>query len=250
MFLILVFERFSVGDYDAGDGALEGQGKAPLLLFFSLAAYLSRFFVCRYRSNFEYESGYNFRYVFLLAIQCFSEKPHNVTQMEQFTRECLEIESDVNDLDHPLTSGDGRVGADLDSNIIVTGHLGSSMEKVYDRAAKLVKRTLDVEGVLVMDVSQCEMMFESLSGNARSSGGSVVGSGGGGAGETVGSVSITMHHGEPGMEMTRRQLMVEEGRNLMRFFDRFPEGRISEGIVPQSFKPFLPTHVQYALSEL
>jgi len=177
--------------------------------------------------------------------------------MEQFSRECLEIESDVNDLDRPLVSGDaggdgGRVGADLDSNITVTGHLGSSMEKVYDRAAKLVKRTLDVEGVLVMDVSQCEMMFESLSGNGRSSGGSVVGrggGGGGGGGETVGSVSITMHHGEPGMEMTRRQLMVEEGRNLMRFFDRFPEGRISEGIVPQSFKPFLPTHVQYALSE-
>ena len=224
--------------------------KVKHFFFSSLAAYLIRFFDRPYRSNFEYESGYNFRYVFPI-VKRFSEKPHNVSQMEQFSRECLEIESDVNDLDHPLTSGDGgRVGADLDSNITVTGHLGSSMEKVYDRAAKLVKRTLDVEGVLVMDVSQCEMMFESLSGNGRSSGGSVVGSGGGGGGgETVGSVSITMHHGEPGMEMTRRQLMVEEGRNLMRFFDRFPEGRISEGIVPQSFKPFLPTHVQYALSE-
>lgn len=30
--------------------------------------------------------------------------------------------------------------------------LGSSMDEVYDWAAKLVKRTLDVEGVIVMDV--------------------------------------------------------------------------------------------------
>lgn len=173
--------------------------------------------------------------------------------MEQFSRECLEIESEVDELGRP------PVGAD--SNIMVTGHLESSMEKVYDRAAKLVKRTLDVEGVLVMDVSQCEMM-ESLGGNGRSSGGSVVGSGGGGGGgggmsgsgvgggETTGSVSITMYHGEPGMEMTRRQLKMEEGRNLMRFFEKYPEGRVSEGIIPQSFKPFLPTHVHYALSEL
>jgi hypothetical protein len=101
------------------------------------------------------------------------------------------------------------------------------MDKVYDRAAKLVKRTLDVEGVLVMDVSQCEVI-ESMS---------------------EGGVSVTIHHGEPDMDMTRRQLTTEEGRNLVMFFEKYPEGRISEGIIPQSFKPFLPTRIQYALSE-
>lgn len=131
-------------------------------------------------------------------------------QMEQFSRECLEVESEVND-------NNGRPDINL----------GSSMDKVYDRAAKLVMRTLDVEGVLVMDVSQCEVI-ESMS---------------------EGGVSITMHHGEPGMDMTRRQLTTEEGRNLTMFFEKYPEGRISEGIIPQSFKPFLPTRIQYALSE-
>jgi hypothetical protein len=131
--------------------------------------------------------------------------------MEQFSRECLEVESEVND-------HNGRPGINL----------GSSMDKVYDRAAKLVKRTLDVEGVLVMDVSHCEVN-ETMSGE--------------------GGVSITMHHGEPDMDMTRRQLTTEEGRNLMTFFEKYPEGRISEGIIPQSFKPFLPTRIQYALSE-
>jgi hypothetical protein len=131
--------------------------------------------------------------------------------MEQFSRECLEVESEVND--HT-----GRPDINL----------GSSMDKVYDRAAKLVKRTLDVEGVLVMDVSHCEFI-ETMS--------------------SEGGVTITMHHGEPGLDMTRRQLTTEEGRNLMMFFEKYPEGRISEGIIPQSFKPFLPTRIQYALSE-
>jgi len=130
--------------------------------------------------------------------------------MEQFSRECLEIDTEVHDYDHP--------------DLIV----GSSMDKVYDRAAKLVKRTLDVEGVIVMDVSHCEVL-ESM--NAE------------------GSVSVTMHHGDPGVEMTKRQLTTEEYHKFNTFFEKYPEGRISEGIIPPSFKPFLPTHVQYALSK-
>ncbi|KAJ3504115.1 hypothetical protein NLJ89_g8107 [Agrocybe chaxingu] len=131
------------------------------------------------------------------------------TSMEQFSRECLEIDSEVHDHERP----------DL--------NLGSSMDKVYDRAAKLVKRTLDVEGVIVMDVSHCEVL-ESMSAE--------------------GSVSVTMHHGEPGVEMTKRQLTTEEYHKLNSFFAKHPDGRISEGLIPPSFKPFLPTHIQYALT--
>jgi hypothetical protein len=128
--------------------------------------------------------------------------------MEQFSRECLEIDTEVHD-DRP--------------ELIV----GSSMDRVYDRAAKLVKRTLDVEGVIVMDVSHCEVL-ESMS--------------------VEGSISVTMHHGDPNMEMTKRQLTTEEYHKLNSFFAKYPDGRVSEGIIPSSFKPFLPTHVQYALS--
>ncbi|KAF8907335.1 hypothetical protein CPB84DRAFT_1844033 [Gymnopilus junonius] len=130
--------------------------------------------------------------------------------MEQFSRECLEIDTDVHDsAEHPDLLG------------------ASAMDKVYDRAAKLVKRTLDVEGVIVMDVSHCEVL-ESMSAE--------------------GSVSINMHHGDPSMEMTTRQLTAEEYSKLNSFFEKYPDGRISEGIIPPSFKPFLPTHVQYALT--
>ncbi|KAF8150767.1 hypothetical protein B0H34DRAFT_801693 [Crassisporium funariophilum] len=130
-------------------------------------------------------------------------------QMEQFSRECLEIDTEVhNDMVRP--------------DLIV----GTSMDRVYDRAAKLVKRTLDVEGVIVMDVTHCEVL-ESMSAE--------------------GSISVTMHHGDPQMEMTKRQLTTEEYHKLNTFFEQYPDGRISEGIIPPSFRPFLPTHIQYAL---
>ncbi|CAE6416351.1 unnamed protein product [Rhizoctonia solani] len=53
------------------------------------------------------------------------------TSMEKFTRECLELEE----------SG---------------SQSGTSMEKVYDRAAKLVKRALDLEGAMVLDIANLE----------------------------------------------------------------------------------------------
>ncbi|KAF9000613.1 hypothetical protein BDQ17DRAFT_1426959 [Cyathus striatus] len=131
------------------------------------------------------------------------------TSMEQFSRECLEIDTDIHSRERPeLLSG-------------------SSMDRIYDHAAKLVKRTLDVEGVIVMDVSHCEVL-ESMSAE--------------------GSVSVTMHYGDPQMSMSERQLTTEEYRQLNDFFSKHPEGKISEGIIPATFRSFLPTHIQYALT--
>lgn len=130
--------------------------------------------------------------------------------MEQFSRECLEIDEESTTRERSDSVG------------------GSSMDKVYDRAAKLVKRTLDVEGVAVMDVSHCEIL------------------------ETMGSeanVAVTMHCGEAGSEPKKQTLTTDEYRRLNLFFAKYPEGKISEGIMPPCFRPFLPTHIQYALSE-
>jgi hypothetical protein len=132
--------------------------------------------------------------------------------MEQFSRECLEIDME------PLHKADRP---DL--------FAGTSMDKVYDRAAKLVKRTLGVEGVIVLDVSNCE------------------------APETAGSevsVSVIMYNGDPHIETTMRSLSPEEFIMLNAFFGKYRDGKISEGIVPSSLRPFLPTHIQYALSSL
>lgn len=133
--------------------------------------------------------------------------------MEQFSRECLEIDTEAQ-AQHKEDRPDLVVGA--------------SMDKVYDRAAKLVKRTLDVEGVIVMDVSHCEVL-ETMSAE--------------------GSVSVVMHYGDSQKEKTMRSLTVDEYTKLNAFFERNPDGKISEGIVPPSFRGFLPTHIQYALSK-
>ncbi|KAM6504265.1 atypical/HisK protein kinase [Amanita muscaria] len=134
------------------------------------------------------------------------------SSMEQFSRECLEI-----DEEHMGQNKDRR--PDL--------FACPSMDRVYDSAAKLVKRTLDVEGVIVMDISHSEVL-ESMN--------------------TEGTISVTMHHGEPEKEMTRRQLGAEDYKRLNHFFNKHPEGKVSEGIVPHSFRPLLPTHIQYALT--
>jgi hypothetical protein len=131
--------------------------------------------------------------------------------MEQFSRECLEIETDAG-------------GQDDKQRLNVS----SSMDRVYDRAAKLVKRTLDVEGVIVMDVSHCEIL-EPMSAE--------------------GAVPVTIHHGDPRLEMDTRSFSQEEYSKMNLFFSKHPEGKISEGIVPSCFRPFLPTRIQYALSQ-
>jgi hypothetical protein len=132
------------------------------------------------------------------------------TSMEQFTRECLEI--------------DNAADAEDKQQFFI----GTSMEKVYERAAKLVKRTLDVQGAIVLDVSHSDVL-ETI--NAE------------------GSVSVVLHNADPRDGSQTVQLSPEEYMNLQEFFARYPEGRVSEGIVPTCLRGFLPTHIQYALSE-
>ncbi|KAG8213069.1 Fph type histidine kinase [Butyriboletus roseoflavus] len=129
------------------------------------------------------------------------------TSMEHFSRECLEI--------------------DQQESQNVDMYASASMDKVYDRAAKLVKRTLDVEEVLVMDVSHCEVL-ETLNAEA--------------------TVSVVMHHGNAQTRATSRTLTADEQSKLNTFFEQFPDGKISEGILPVCFRPFIPTHIQYALT--
>jgi len=127
-------------------------------------------------------------------------------KMEHFSRECLEIDQQESRKADIYTS--------------------ASMDRVYDRAAKLVKRTLDVEEVLVMDVSHCDVL-ETLNSEA--------------------TVSVVMHHGTS-TRATSRTLTADEQNKLNAFFNQYPEGKISEGILPVCFRPFIPTHIQYALS--
>ncbi|KAI0297235.1 hypothetical protein B0F90DRAFT_1740348 [Multifurca ochricompacta] len=129
------------------------------------------------------------------------------TSMEQFTRECLEIDSE--------TSPDQEATSHVKNSL--------SMDRVYQRAAKLVKKTLDVEGALVMDMSHGEVL------------------------ETVGAeavVSLIVHSAE---DTTTHQV---QGDACVRIWDMFlkdPDGRVFEAVVPPPLRPFLPNATQYSL---
>ncbi|KAF8207185.1 hypothetical protein K438DRAFT_1962797 [Mycena galopus ATCC 62051] len=179
--------------------------------------------------------------------------------MEQFSRECLEFDSEAagQGQSHPPHKGDSsKTDPNANHNVLRSPNhadappppphpnddapkngpardppdlMGpsSSMDTVYDRAAKLVQRTLDVEGVVVMDVSHCEVI-EAMSAE--------------------GTVSVVLHHGDPDVPTSTHTLSAEEYARLYEFFARYPEGKISEGIVPPPLRVFLPmAHIQYAL---
>ena len=103
------------------------------------------------------------------------------------------------------------------------------MEQVYERAARLVKRTLDVEGAIVMDVSHVDVL------------------------ETVGAestTSISIHSDDPQFGSTNRTLNADEYTKLQEFFSKSPDGKICEGVLPAGLRPFLPSRIQYALGML
>lgn len=130
--------------------------------------------------------------------------------MEQFTRECLEIDTDAG------ADGDARPAKAF------------SMDKVYERAAKLVKKTLDVEGAIVMDVSHADVL-ETISAE--------------------GTMSVVVHSADAPEGTRTHMLSAEEYARLYETFVRYPDGKVSEGLVPAPLRPFIPTGIQYALSE-
>jgi hypothetical protein len=132
------------------------------------------------------------------------------SSMEQFTRECLEIDGE----------GPGLEGG--------LAHAGS-MERIYERAARLVKRTLDVEDAFVLDVTHSDVL-ETITAE-----GTVTVARHGADGPTAGHMSLS--------------LTGDELAGLNDFFVKYPDGRISETIVPACLRGFMPTHIQYALSE-
>ena len=131
--------------------------------------------------------------------------------MEQFTRECLEIDTQAQ-------KGDPR---QLLSS--------TSMEKIYDRAAKLVKRTLDVEGAVLVDVSSFEE-FDTLDSET--------------------ALSMLLYHSDPKQGPQSKPLTSAGFAQMAQFFKDFPDGKVSEAILPACIRGLMPGNVHYALSKV
>ncbi|KIY43755.1 hypothetical protein FISHEDRAFT_77692 [Fistulina hepatica ATCC 64428] len=134
------------------------------------------------------------------------------SSMEQFSRECLMINSGTVSLD----------GQEGHAHLTET----SAMDEIYDRAATLVRDTLDKDHVLVLDVSHSEVR-ESTSAE--------------------GAVSVIVHNSDQSIPRTTQNLSPEEYHRIDSFFTEYPEGTMFWEIVPRAFRRLLPSHLQCAL---
>lgn len=135
--------------------------------------------------------------------------------MEQFTRECLEIDTES------------------ERDPTQAGIQSGSMDKIYDRAVRLVKRTLDVEGVLVLDVSHADVADVLPPQDFA----------------PTGHMSIVVHSAEPSMPTATKALSVAEYTKINQFFYKNPDGKVVEGLVPSAFRGMIPPNIKYALSK-
>lgn len=174
--------------------------------YFSLGSITER----RCRFNCVFEIAYRARYVLVTHIFRRSLTFPLCSKMEQFTRDCLEVDKDAGD-DKPQSQSPG---------------ISTSMEQIYERAARLVKRTLDVEGAIVMDVSHVDVV-ENISAEC--------------------TTSITTHSDDPQVGTVTRALNTDEFAKLQDFFNKSPDGKTCEGVLPAGLRPFLPMQIQYAL---
>ena len=132
-------------------------------------------------------------------------------QMESFTRECLQIDSEAHRTGDPSTM-----------------FAGGTMERIYSRAANLVKKTLDVEGAYVMDVSRSGLHEVTDSSEGR--------------------ISITLY-GTGDAELTgSRVLPIENYSEVVDFFIKHPDGIAAEGHMPHWFGDLIPREILHALS--
>lgn len=173
--------------------------------------------------------------------------------MEQFTRDCLELDG--------LASEPDALSPE------------QNMKRVYTNAASLVKTTLDLEGAIVVDVSNFEALHtigesgspplksyhgDFFKSNSASSSAKLTDSSDDAA-ETNGeklhqygripplpvlgcaknSTTPPLGHNEP--------LSGEAHAKLASFLATYPDGRIYERVVPLCFRDIVPANLQYAM---
>lgn len=163
-----------------------------------------------------------------------------IDQMDRFTRETLEVDSPEDN--HGQSA---------------------KMEKVFERAAWLVRRTLDVEGAFVMDVSHFEMV-ETAGPNGRTTvsyHGDLF-EGAGPQTRTTPDAAPLSHSnfgpippppilGADGPSLppfARGQFLNgDEHAALSAFLRQCPDGKIYERVVPSCFRRVIPSNFQIAI---
>jgi hypothetical protein len=170
--------------------------------------------------------------------------------MEQFTRECLELDGQASELD--------------------TLSPEQNMKRVYANAAFLVKTTLDLEGAVVVDVSNFEALHTTGESGSpplkryhgdffKASSSAKMTDSDDDAAETSGEklheygripplpvLGSAKNSTTPPAE-SHEPLSGEAHAKLASFLATYPDGRIYERVVPSCFRGIVPANLQYAM---
>ncbi|KAG8986513.1 His Kinase A domain containing protein, partial [Tulasnella sp. 427] len=160
------------------------------------------------------------------------------TSMEQFTRDCLET----------------YVSEDPKKAVV-------DMAKVYQKAATLVRDTLDVSGCVIMDLSHFEVVDSVDASGKRTTmyiGNAYDGSPTTGSPPVRGAIQRKTEFGpigplpvhasdeEESNPVRNEPISSEDHAVLSKFLSTCPEGRIYERL-PNCFKRFVPSNLQYTM---
>ncbi|EJT50048.1 two-component sensor molecule [Trichosporon asahii var. asahii CBS 2479] len=152
--------------------------------------------------------------------------------MEKFARDCLTIDEKLNT--SALTST-------------------SRMTEVYSRAAKLISKTLDLDGCSILDISQFERLQSTDAlGNQHTVYHANPFSGSSASGyemaESFGAVTAFPILASTGPDEPRtRPLTAEEHQRMSKFLGENRDGRIYENIVPTWIRYVFPPSLKYGM---
>lgn len=152
--------------------------------------------------------------------------------MEKFARDCLTIDEKLN------------------ASALTTT---SRMTEVYSRAAKLISKTLDLDGCSILDISQFERLQSTdANGNQRTVYHANPFSGSSASGyemaESFGAVTAFPILASTGPDEPRtRPLTAEEHQRMSKFLEENRDGRIYENIVPTWIRYVFPPSLKYGM---
>jgi hypothetical protein len=129
--------------------------------------------------------------------------------MESFARETLQNEADVKNTSPLFFQG--------------------TMDHIYNRAVELVKKTLDVEGACIMDVSRSGLHDVSTNSEGR--------------------IGINMYSAGERVFSGAHAMSDEEYEAIVEFFSRHRDGYATESHIPTCFRTLLSGDVVNILGE-
>ncbi|EJD49061.1 hypothetical protein AURDEDRAFT_112771 [Auricularia subglabra TFB-10046 SS5] len=135
------------------------------------------------------------------------------SSMEQMTRECLETPGQPQEDDAKVTGTERK------------------MAMIFDYSAKLIKRTLEVEGVMVLDVVNADIEYMKPPQEAG----------------PVNSLSLISYSAELNVPADTKNVSIEDYAKIREYLLKHAHGRMVDDRVPAVLRGLIPSDIKYGL---